>query len=123
MTQLTQAGSYSVQWSSDGNQIFYESSRALDGTDQNNGHYNIWVSNMDGSNPQPLTRLTEADNFVPQRSADGNYLIYASSRSLDGSNSDNNHLSNIWIMNLENSENRALTQSQNAHSFLQLIAE
>ncbi len=123
ITQLTKAGSYSAQWSSDSTHLLYESSRALDGTDNTNEHYNIWIADLNDPNHKPLTHFTQADSYVPQGSADGSQLIYGSSATLDGADQNNNHLSNIWVMNLDQLETKPLTQSNNAHSFLQFIAE
>lgn len=49
-------------WSPDGSRIFFDSIRALDGSDtaNTNNTDNIWVMNSDGSGATPLTKLTAA---------------------------------------------------------------
>jgi Tol biopolymer transport system component len=65
LTKLTASGllgCFDSLWSSDGSKIFFDSSRALDGSDASNTNNtsNIWIMNADGSAATPLTKLTAA---------------------------------------------------------------
>lgn len=100
--------SFGPTWSPDNSNILFSSSRALDGSDgaNNNGTANIWVMNADGSNPQPLTQITaaSADSNQAQWSPDGNQIVYASNRALNGADQANlNNTTNIWVMNADGS--------------------
>jgi Tol biopolymer transport system component len=62
LTQLTALGASSQDgsWSPDGSKIFFDSGRALNGSNaaNTNNIANIWVMNADGSGASPLTMLT-----------------------------------------------------------------
>jgi Tol biopolymer transport system component len=60
LTKLTQASSGNTVWSPSGAQLFFDSSRALDGSDalNTNNTGDIWVINTDGSGATALTKLT-----------------------------------------------------------------
>jgi Tol biopolymer transport system component len=62
LTKLTAAGagSFDPVWSPDGAKIFFDSLRALDGTDAVNTTSNIWAVNRDGSGATPLTKITSS---------------------------------------------------------------
>lgn len=71
MVQLTfnTATDFDPAWSPGGQQIAYASNQ--------NGNFDIWVMQADGSNPHPITSNT-ADNFAPQWSPDGSHIVYHS---------------------------------------------
>ena len=50
-------------WSPDGGKIFFDSRRALDGTNSANTNLtvNIWAMNSDGSGATALTKITSSD--------------------------------------------------------------
>jgi Tol biopolymer transport system component len=62
LTKLTAANASSrgPTWSPDGSKIFFESQRALDGSDaaNTNSTFNIWMVSADGTVATPLTKLT-----------------------------------------------------------------
>jgi len=60
-----------VEWTPDGRLVF-------DGYENNIAQ--IWISNADGSNRQKLTS-TGADDFEPQVTPDGRYIVFTSKRS------------------------------------------
>jgi Tol biopolymer transport system component len=64
LTQLTaaDAASFDPLWSPDGGKIFFDSRRALDGSDAVNTNFtgNIWLVNSDGSGASPLTKITSS---------------------------------------------------------------
>jgi len=69
-TPLTQSTNSNVKtegptWSLDGTKIFFDSNRALGGTDTPGGAFNIWVMNADGSGARPLTVLVNALSVSP----------------------------------------------------------
>ncbi len=117
LTLLTAIGSSSgiLVWSPDGSKIAFQSSRALDGTNNANTNLtdNIWVVNADGSGAKALTQLTAlvADSSLPVWSPDGSKIAFQSSRALDGSNNANTNLAfNIWVVNADGTGAKALTQ-------------
>jgi Tol biopolymer transport system component len=121
LTQLTAGGSDSglnspPAWSPDGTKIAFESSRALDGSNNSNIGFigNIWVINADGSSARPLTQLTATFCFRAVWSPDGSKIAFVSGRALDGSDNANSSgaslVSNIWLMNADGSGVKPLTQ-------------
>jgi TolB protein len=113
LTQLTNATSLRPIWSPDGSKIAFVSIRALDGSDNGNSVFNIWLMNADGSGVKPLTQLTArlSDSDQPVWSPDGSKIAFESSRALDGSNSANPIDSgNIWVVNADGSGTQPLTQ-------------
>jgi Tol biopolymer transport system component len=64
LTKLTAADSASFDpaWSPDGGKIFFDSRRALDGTNSANTNLtvNIWAMNSDGSSATALTKITSS---------------------------------------------------------------
>jgi Tol biopolymer transport system component len=121
LTQLTASGADSglnspPAWSPDGSKIAFESSRALDGSNNSNigSIGNIWVINADGSNARPLTQLTATGSFRAVWSPDGSKIAFTSGRALDGSDNANTSgasvVTNIWLMNADGSGVKPLTQ-------------
>lgn len=58
LTNLTLAQSFADAFSPDGTKLTFTSTRALDGSDNAQDRFNLWIMNADGTNPKPLTRLT-----------------------------------------------------------------
>ena len=97
--------------------IAFHSNRKLDGTDNANSTFNIWLMNADGSNSIPLTALVNAISVSPVWSPDGTKILFASSRKLDGTdNLNTNAKTNIWVMNADGSNLIALTTLTTADS-------
>ena len=80
-------------WSPSGDQIAFHSDRG--------GDFDIWVMNVDGSNPVNLTRHAGDDKF-PAWSPSGDQIAFASDR--DGSY-------DIWLMDPDGSNLAKLTDS------------
>lgn len=115
LTKLTAEGAPSDEpaWSPDGSKIAFESNRALNGSSEYSESVNIWVINADGSGVKPLTQFLarSAHSLWPNWSPDGSKIVFASSRTLNGSDSENsNELFNIWVMNADGSGAKSLTQ-------------
>ena len=97
--RLTNSKSYDTlpNVSPDGRKIAYA---VQTGTDQTGITSDIYVMNIDGSNPTRLTRDTIAVNTDPSWSPDGTRMIFSSDR--DGN-------SNIYVMNVDGSGVKRLT--------------
>jgi Tol biopolymer transport system component len=97
-------------------QIVFQSTGALDGTDaaNTNNVQNIWVMNPDGSSPTALTKLTAVAapfSRLPAFSMDGSKIAYDSQRVLDGSNAGlPSSAFNIWVANADGSNQAPLTK-------------
>ena len=96
--------------------IIFTSNRALDGTDSTtlNQPSNIWGINSDGTGLAPLTNLSDtafaADSDDAVFSPDGTKIAFSSARAFDGSNNhDVNQIANIWVMNADGTNAKALT--------------
>lgn len=118
LTNLTAqgAGSFRPQWSPDGSQIVYESTRDLDpNMDAPNLNFtrNIWVMDSNGSNATALTDLTadNAGSFNPQWSPDGMQIVFQSRRDLNPANdaANTNLTDNIWRIDADGSNPIPLT--------------
>jgi Tol biopolymer transport system component len=122
LTKLTAANVVSANqaWSPDGSKVVFESTRALNGNDANNAHFNrnIWVVDADSSDPTPLTNLTAsgASSTNPAWSPDGSKIAFASTAALDGSDAANG-TSNVWVMNADGSNLRPLTNLTTPNTF------
>ena len=84
-------GGFDPNWSPDGRKIAFVSVRE------------IFVANVDGSNPQRLTHEDEANSLSPSWSADGLKIVFASNRT-------GNY--EIFIMNADGSQPTRLTDTQ-----------
>jgi Tol biopolymer transport system component len=115
LTNLTTANADSGTpiWSPDGSKIAFSSARALNGNDAQNTNniFNVWVVNADGSNPVPLTKLTDLFTDIGDQawSPDGGKIAFSSGRALNGSDVGEEFESNIWVMNADGSQQTPLT--------------
>jgi Tol biopolymer transport system component len=96
--------------------IVFTSNRAPDGTDSTtiNQPSNIWGVNSDGTGLAPLTNLSDSAFFADSDNAvfspDGTRIAFSSARAFDGSNNhDVNQIANIWVMNADGTNAKALT--------------
>lgn len=116
LTSVTTAGanSISLQWSPNGQQIVFSSTRNLDeSNDGATSPQNIWVVDVDDLDLQSLTQVTTSGvgTDLPQWSSNGNNIVFNSTRSLDGSNTGaDNLVENIWVMSSEGTGLTALTE-------------
>lgn len=121
MTRLTVVGAASTTpvWSPDGSKLAFESSGALDGSDNPNINMtvNIWIMNANGTDLAALTKLTSASasSHDPAWSPKGLQIVFDSRRAIDGSDSAN-AVSNIWLMNADGSGPTPLTRNTAAYS-------
>jgi Tol biopolymer transport system component len=96
-TSLTYTVSTDAEWSPDGTRIVFSSFRKVDGTDAPGNGRNIWRVNADGSGLTPLTTASYSQSFTPRWSADEKWIVFESSRKLDGTDLTNaNETRNIW---------------------------
>ncbi len=94
--------------------VVFQSARKLDGSDAATpgGTANIWTVRTDGAGLVPVTNLTavKVANEQPQWSPDGNTIVFASSRKLDGTDAANANLTfNIWTMKPDGTQSTPLT--------------
>lgn len=96
--------------------IIFTSNRAPDGSDSTttNQPSNIWGINSDGTGLTALTNLSDTAFFADSGSAvfspDGTRIAFSSARAFDGSdNHDVNQVANIWVMNADGTNAKALT--------------
>ena len=117
LTQFTLDGVSRTQptWSPDGTQIAFRSDMDPHGTGlSTNDTVNIWVVSADGTKVQALTKLTAlgADSIEPAWSPKGTQIAFASRRAFDPlkDQANTNNTLNIWVMNADGSQPKALTQ-------------
>jgi Tol biopolymer transport system component len=96
--------------------IIFSSNRAPNGTDSTttNQPSNVWTVNSDGTGLAPLTNLSDTAFFADSGDAvfspDGTKIVFSSARAFDGSdNHDVNQIDNIWVMNADGTNAKALT--------------
>jgi len=110
----TGASCGAAHWSPDGSKLIFNSARKLDGTDASNPAHNIWSVNADGTGLTPITHVTaaRADCTQPQWSPDGTKIVFASRRSLDGTDAPNTHFTfNIWRVSADGTGLTPLTRA------------
>lgn len=89
----------------------FVSNRTLDGTDNLQEKTNVWIMNVDGSNPTPLTKLTNVGVDGGTGSPDGTRIAYFSPRALDGSDAgDAGGTTNLWPGKPDGSGSTPLTK-------------
>jgi Tol biopolymer transport system component len=99
-----------AQISPDGSKIVYSS------YDEQEGRWNIWTMNMDGSQPTQLT-ANDADNITPSWHPSGKWIIFSSNKGavetkLRGSNNAGHvqlHNFDIWMMHVNGEHVSQLT--------------
>ncbi len=84
-------------WSPDGKQLVFSSSRT--------GGYRIWMMNADGSNLKQLS--TQPYSYRPRWSPDGSRIAFDADNYQDG-------WQNLWIINVDGSEEQLLYNSRNS---------
>lgn len=111
LTNLTKPTSRPSAWSQDSSKLLFISTRALDGSDNDLEDSNVWLMNSDGTNPQPLTKLTKVGVDEVSWSTDFTKVLYSSIRAVDGSDAPGpNGTSNLWIMNADGSMDDPVTK-------------
>jgi len=92
-----------VNWSPDGSQLTFNSTRALSGSGPDGNALNIWVMNADGSSARPVTQYTTGGVavYVPTWSADGTKIAFLSNAALDGSNAPSLSTWCAWTVSAE----------------------
>jgi Tol biopolymer transport system component len=122
LTRATAAGADTLhpEWSVDGSEVVFESSRSIDGTDTVAVPLtsNIWRVKEDGTGLMPLTvgdpnstsvgnlGFSSLDDFRLTRkmwSPGGTRLIFVSNRGVDGAGTQRNAPFNIWRVNSDGS--------------------
>ena len=87
---------------------------AFSAFDQQEGHWNIWVMNVDGSHPTQLTS-NDADNITPSWHPSGRWIIFASNRGVASANLRNMdaeiklHNFDIWMTDFRGKQLTQLT--------------
>ena len=89
-----QEGHYGLGWTPEG-KLVYDSDVKIKAS--------IWIVNRDGSDPKPLTDGT-ADDYMPEVSLDGRYVVFASSR----------NTFQIWRMDIGGGNAKQLTHETGA---------
>jgi Tol biopolymer transport system component len=113
LTDLTaeDADSRNPAWSPDRSAIAFASKRSLDpAEDAANPATNVWIVDVDGSNPRPLTRYTApaVRAATPRWSPDGSTLLFESNASLDGSDGAlSPAATNLWAVAADGSSDPA----------------
>ena len=87
---------------------------AFSAFDQQDGHWNIWVMNVDGSDPTQLTS-NNADNVTPAWHPSGQWILFASNKGTASANlRDSNsviklHNFDVWMTDLRGKHATQLT--------------
>ncbi|MBI4238107.1 MAG: thrombospondin type 3 repeat-containing protein [Deltaproteobacteria bacterium] len=119
LTTLTSSTAlcFTPQWSPDGTKILFNSNRKLDGSDNltDNGNYNIWTVDADGTDPTPLAGIdvSAIQQQDAQWSPDGTEIVFVSNRDIDGSAAlSPNGAYNLFVMNADGTGLTALTTTE-----------
>jgi len=92
---------FAAKWSPDGNRFIYSSDRS--------GNYEIYTSNVDGTDEQQLTR-SSADETFPNWSSDGSQIAYSASTE-EWNTVENASTYEIFVMDADGSNVRQLTDN------------
>jgi Tol biopolymer transport system component len=100
LVQLTNNSGYDghPRWSPDGSMIAFE-------TDRDGGDWDIFVMNVDGSHPRPVTVNTDSNDWMPFWSPDGKWLVFVSG--MDGDNE-------LYIIDINGQNQQKLTSNDYA---------
>ncbi len=92
-------------WSPDGQTIYFQSNRS--------GSIQIYSMKVDGSNLQQLTTNNGgASNYRPMPSPDGTKIAFASDRNKNGTNPDGSTTLEVYVMNIDGSNQERLSNYQ-----------
>jgi Tol biopolymer transport system component len=103
-----QAISFPPVWSPDGTQL------AFSAWDPNHGSYNIFVMNADGGKLINLTNTADAVCLAPVWSPDGKHIMFAADYDLSEDSVDE---LDVYLMNAEGSNVRAVRENEATHDF------
>lgn len=111
VTRLQRSSVSFYDWSNDGSKFALSANIGNDGSDilSPMNISNIWTIQNDGTQLNPLTRLTRGTHYRPLWSPDGKYILYISNRSLDGSDT-NVSAKNLWLYKFEGNSHAAATK-------------
>ncbi len=116
LTAATQVSceSNGFEYSPDGTKILFASRMALDADPATPclSVFNVWVMNVDGSGKIALTRNTDVRSQPAGFSTEGDKILFYSRQAVNGVASDSD---NIWIMNLDGTEQTPLTTETQAN--------
>lgn len=84
-------------------------------TSPRSGNIDLWQMNADGSNQQPLTDNQGSLNISPRITADGRYIVFASSRGGDKPH--------IWRMDANGQNPLQLTRGANGERFFDISTD
>lgn len=111
VTRLQHSSVSFYDWSNDSSKFALSTNVGSDGSDIVSpvNISNIWTIQNDGTQFNPLTRLTHGSHYRPLWSPDGKYILYISNRNLDGS--DNNIAAkNLWAYKFDGNSHAAVTR-------------
>lgn len=118
ITNYKKADLNSVKISPDMQKIAFQSRLPLDGIDGHLPLWNIWIMNIDGTNPQPLTKntLVGYDSISLEFSPNGNQISFYSKSDLTGAwNGVKTDSYNLWVVNADGTGLRPLTKNSNTN--------
>lgn len=119
ITNYKKADLNSVKISPDMKKIIFQSRLAMDGSDLAGlPLWNLWIMNIDGTNPQPLTKNTLAgyDSIAVDFSPSGKQISFFSKTDLTGAwNGVKTASYNLWVVNADGTGLKALTKNSNAN--------
>jgi Tol biopolymer transport system component len=92
-----QEGHYGLAWTPDGKLVYDSDVKSK---------ASIWIVSADGSDPKPLTDGV-ADDYMPEVSLDGRYIVFASSR----------NGFQVWRMDIDGGNPKQLTYETGAPTF------
>jgi len=92
---------FAAKWSPDGSRLIYTSDRS--------GNYEIYTSNIDGSDERPLTSSSANESF-PVWSPDGSQIVYSASTG-EWNTTQNTETYELYVMDADGTNIRQLTNN------------